>query len=58
MFERAIARYNIDPAASVMFGDKPGDIEAARKVGIKGFLVDPNENIEGYCKRIISGNVS
>jgi D-glycero-D-manno-heptose 1,7-bisphosphate phosphatase len=35
---RAIAEHAIDPAASIMIGDQPRDIEAARRAGVRGFL--------------------
>ena len=35
MFERAIAKWNIDPAQSWMLGDKPSDLEPADKMGIR-----------------------
>lgn len=35
LFERAIAKYNIDPTASWMIGDKDRDILPATKLGIK-----------------------
>ncbi|OKL39769.1 D,D-heptose 1,7-bisphosphate phosphatase [Pontibacter flavimaris] len=39
MLEKAIAKYNIDPAQSWMVGDSLRDLEAAEKVGVKGILV-------------------
>lgn len=39
MLERAIAKYNIDPAHSWMVGDALRDLEAAGKVGVKAVLV-------------------
>ncbi|WP_266204501.1 D-glycero-alpha-D-manno-heptose-1,7-bisphosphate 7-phosphatase [Pontibacter kalidii] len=39
MLEKAIARYNIDPAQSWMVGDSLRDLEAAEKVGVRGILV-------------------
>ena len=36
MLEQAIRDYDIDPARSVLFGDKPGDIECAERMGIEG----------------------
>lgn len=39
MLERAIARYNIDPAQSWMVGDSKRDLEAAAKVGVRSFIV-------------------
>lgn len=42
MFEKAIHRFNIDPKLSLMVGDSPRDIEAAKSVGIKGLLMKAN----------------
>ncbi len=39
MFEKAIAKFNIDPAQSWMLGDKERDLEPAEKLGIKGILL-------------------
>jgi D-glycero-D-manno-heptose 1,7-bisphosphate phosphatase len=40
MFERAIAKFNVDPARSWMIGDKERDLIPARKLGIPGILID------------------
>ena len=40
MFERAIARFGIDPARSWMIGDKERDLAPAQKLGIPGILID------------------
>lgn len=45
MLLEAIATYNIDPALSVMIGDKPRDVEAANGAGVKGILIAPDEQI-------------
>ena len=45
MLLEAIGEYNIDPAASVMIGDKPRDVEAANGAGVKGILIAPDEQI-------------
>lgn len=39
MLERAIAKYNIDPAQSWMVGDSERDLQAAAKVGVRSVLV-------------------
>lgn len=46
MLIEAIAKYNIDPALSVMIGDKPRDVEAANGAGVKGILIEPDEQID------------
>jgi D-glycero-D-manno-heptose 1,7-bisphosphate phosphatase len=35
MFEKGIAKFNIDPEASWMIGDKERDLIPAKKLGIK-----------------------
>ena len=42
LLEKAIARYDIDPARSVMIGDRERDVEAAASVGVRGILVPAN----------------
>lgn len=42
LLEKAIARYGIDPAGSVMIGDRERDMDAALSVGVRGILVEPN----------------
>ena len=39
MLRQAFADWSIDPAGSVLLGDKDSDIEAARRAGIRGVLV-------------------
>ena len=46
MLLEAIATYNIDPTQSVMIGDKPRDVEAANAAGVKGILIQPDEQID------------
>ncbi|MFZ9755255.1 MAG: D-glycero-alpha-D-manno-heptose-1,7-bisphosphate 7-phosphatase [Bacteroidia bacterium] len=43
LIERALHRYGLDPAQSLMMGDKPRDVEAAEKAGIQGLLIPVNE---------------
>ncbi len=40
--EKALARFNIDPARSFFIGDKLRDIEAAQKANVKGLLIEAN----------------
>jgi len=46
MVEKALARFNIDSKASWMIGDRPRDIEAAEKAGVKGILIEANSNLK------------
>lgn len=43
LLERALARFHIDPARSLMVGDRPRDVEAAGAAGVRGVLVPPNQ---------------
>ena len=45
MLEKAIARFDIDVEKSVMIGDSQRDVDAARKVGVQGFLIESNSGI-------------
>ena len=40
MFEKAIAKYNVDVSKSWMLGDKERDLVPADKLGIKGLLIN------------------
>ncbi len=51
LLERAIARYHIDPAASVMIGDRERDIQAAGSAGIRGILVEANAPLLPLVRR-------
>jgi D-glycero-D-manno-heptose 1,7-bisphosphate phosphatase len=57
MLLEAIEVYNIDPALSVMIGDKPRDVEAANGAGVKGILIEPDEQIDyDLVKQVLAGN--
>lgn len=45
MVEKAVARHNIDPAASFMIGDKMRDLEAAAGAGVRGVKIDVNQDL-------------
>lgn len=53
LFEKAIARFDIDTSQSWMIGDQPRDIEAAEKVGIKGILIEPNSDLRQIINVIL-----
>lgn len=42
LLEKAIARYGLDAARSVMIGDRDRDVEAATAAGVRGILVEAN----------------
>jgi D-glycero-D-manno-heptose 1,7-bisphosphate phosphatase len=39
----AIDMFDIDPALSVMIGDKPRDVAAANGAGVRGILIQPDQ---------------
>lgn len=45
MIEKALARHDIDPAQSVMIGDKWRDLEAAEKAGVSGIKIEVNQSL-------------
>jgi len=45
LFEQAISHFEIDRHSSLMIGDSDIDIEAAKRSGIKGVLVEPNSDL-------------
>lgn len=54
MWERAIAKYNIDTENSWMIGDKPRDLIPAKKLGIKTIIVDhaPDPSADFSCENL------
>lgn len=52
MFEKAIARFDIDPSKSWMIGDSKKDITGAENAGLKTIFIKPNEDIRKYINRI------
>lgn len=48
MFEKAIARFNIDVSQSWMVGDKKRDLVPAIKMGLKTIQVDGRDGIADY----------
>ncbi len=49
MLLRAIAGHGIDPARSLMIGDQPSDMEAARRAGVKGHLFEGGD-LDGFVR--------
>ncbi len=52
LIEKAIKHYNINPADSMMLGDRDRDLEAAAACGIEGVLIEDNktENVRKIIK--------
>lgn len=51
MLLRAIADHGIDPARSLMIGDQPSDLEAARRAGVTGHLF-PGGDLDAFVSRL------
>lgn len=45
LFEKAVARFQINPSESFLIGDAPRDAEAAQLCGVKPYLIKPNANL-------------
>jgi D-glycero-D-manno-heptose 1,7-bisphosphate phosphatase len=45
MVEKAIARFNIDPKASYLIGDRERDIIAGGTAGLTGILIESNSTL-------------
>lgn len=51
---RAIADHGVDPAASFMIGDKPSDMEAARRAGVRGYRFAGGD-LDALVSQILAG---
>ncbi len=54
MIERAFAEWPIDKERSFVIGDKPSDMEAARRAGLRGFAFDGG-SLDELVKTILAG---
>ncbi|SFC16176.1 D-glycero-D-manno-heptose 1,7-bisphosphate phosphatase [Flexibacter flexilis DSM 6793] len=57
MFERAIARFDIDPAQSWIVGDAERDLLAGHKVGVKGILVPSHKEQNSTYAQCIAADL-
>ncbi len=53
MVQKALARFDINPAQSYFIGDRDSDIKTATAAGVKGILVERNGGIEKAVKEIV-----
>jgi D-glycero-D-manno-heptose 1,7-bisphosphate phosphatase len=53
MIEKLIAKYKISTLDSYLIGDSESDMDAARKVGIQGIQIIPNQNMIPYISFLI-----
>jgi D-glycero-D-manno-heptose 1,7-bisphosphate phosphatase len=54
MVEKALSKHGIDPAFSWFIGDKERDIVCGEGAGVKGILIEPNEDWTPHAERIIA----
>lgn len=52
LVEKALARYDIDAAASFFIGDRDRDIKAGEGAGVRGVLVEVNDDLTKVLPRI------
>ena len=45
LLEKAIAKHQINPQESFIIGDSQRDIEAAKRINIRGYLIPANKNL-------------
>lgn len=53
MILRAVADHGIDPARSLLIGDQPGDLEAARRAGVTGYRFGGGD-LDAFVARVLS----
>ncbi|MDP1727066.1 MAG: HAD family hydrolase [Bacteroidota bacterium] len=54
LVEKALSKYNIDPAQSFFIGDKIRDIECGEAAGVKGVFIEPNEDWTSWVSLLCS----
>ena len=54
MILRAISDHAIDPARSFLIGDRPSDLEAARRAGMPGFLFEGGD-LDHFVRDLLGG---
>ncbi|QHL87071.1 HAD-IIIA family hydrolase [Nibribacter ruber] len=52
LLEKAMAKFNLDPAQCWMVGDQLRDMQAAQKVGVKGILVGEQHALDTYAMQV------
>ena len=52
IYEKIIAKYDLDPAECIFYDDIEKNVEAARKLGIESYLVTSEEDLLGKLDRL------
>ena len=55
MLLRAIAEHDLDPARSLMIGDQPSDMEAARRAGVAGHRFPEGGDLDQFVVGLLIG---
>ncbi|MNR24755.1 D-glycero-alpha-D-manno-heptose-1,7-bisphosphate 7-phosphatase [compost metagenome] len=55
MLLRAIAEHDLDPARSLMIGDQPSDMEAARRAGVAGHRFPEGGDLDHFVAGVLIG---
>ncbi|WP_292031933.1 MULTISPECIES: D-glycero-alpha-D-manno-heptose-1,7-bisphosphate 7-phosphatase [unclassified Brevundimonas] len=53
MLLKAIAEHDLDPSRSLMIGDNPSDMEAARRAGVAGYLFE-DDDLDQFVAAILA----
>ncbi len=57
MLEKAIVRFGINPQQSWMVGDRQRDLEAAKRVQVKGIFINNEEEQAPDYAHFVAGNL-
>lgn len=55
MLLKAIAEHDLDPARSLMIGDQPSDMEAARRAGVAGHRFPEGGDLDHFVAGVLIG---
>lgn len=54
LIERALYLHSINPAESLMIGDKDSDVKAAQKAGVKGYKIERNSSLLAFANHYLN----
>lgn len=57
MVLEALAKYDIDPAQSYMFGDKQSDVDCGEAAGVRSFRITAGEQLIDWAGKLKEGNL-
>ena len=53
MIDKLVAKYKLSREDSFLIGDSESDMEAAKKAGIQGIRIFPNQNMVSFISDLI-----